>query len=268
MFFSKSETNKTKTIDALIPMIDLFAVLAIVFMIYSSDEIIAAQEKSQETIEQIATEYKKLEEEVAAAEQARQQRREMLAQNAVKSLEEIERELEGALLGVVHGADEPVVAAAAGDDRVLADLAVDHAGFVPGGGDVCEELQFGLVADDTGLAAGSALGARGAEGTVVPIDELPGAVETHGFRQLIGVTGIAIDATIIVADGVVTRAGDHPCEQDPQRLFICGTGFVSADAFLRHQIRVRPRVAGRAILVVDIDHQPVRGGLADRFVQP
>ena len=92
MFANKAETNKGKTIDALIPMIDLFAVLAIVFMIYSSDEIIAAQEKSQETIEEIATEYKKLKEEVAAAEEARQRRRETLAENAVKSLEEIEAE--------------------------------------------------------------------------------------------------------------------------------------------------------------------------------
>ena len=56
MFFSKSDTNKSKSIEALIPMIDLFAVLAIVFMIYSSDEIIASQEKSQEMIEQIASE--------------------------------------------------------------------------------------------------------------------------------------------------------------------------------------------------------------------
>ncbi len=94
MFFSKTDTNKSKTIEALIPMVDLFAVLAIVFMIYSSDEIIASQEKSQETIEQIAADYKKLQEEVAAAEQARQERREILAQNAVKSLEEIEVERE------------------------------------------------------------------------------------------------------------------------------------------------------------------------------
>ena len=48
MLFSKSDSNKSKTIEALIPMVDLFAVLAIVFMIYSSDEIIASQEKSQE----------------------------------------------------------------------------------------------------------------------------------------------------------------------------------------------------------------------------
>ena len=78
MFSNKADTNKTKTIDALIPMIDLFAVLAIVFMIYSSDEIIAEQEKSQRTIEEIATEYKKLQEELAAAEEARERRRELV----------------------------------------------------------------------------------------------------------------------------------------------------------------------------------------------
>ena len=54
----------------------------------------ASQEQSQEMIEQIASEYKKLQEEVAAAEQARQDRREILAQNAVKSLEDIEAERE------------------------------------------------------------------------------------------------------------------------------------------------------------------------------
>ena len=64
MFFSKPGSNKSATIEALIPMIDLFAVLAIVFMIYSSDEIIAAQEKSQEMVEEIAIEYKKLQEEL------------------------------------------------------------------------------------------------------------------------------------------------------------------------------------------------------------
>src|SRR5210317_1831735 len=94
MFSTNSDSNKSKTIDALIPMIDLFAVLAIVFMIYSSDEIIASQEKSQETIEEIAADYKKLQEEIAAAEKARQERREILAQNAVKSLEEIQAERE------------------------------------------------------------------------------------------------------------------------------------------------------------------------------
>jgi hypothetical protein len=94
MFFTKSEPNKPKTIEALIPMIDLFAVLAIVFLIYSSDEILASQEQSQETIEQIARDYKKLQEEVAAAEQARQDRREILAQSAIKSLEDIEAERE------------------------------------------------------------------------------------------------------------------------------------------------------------------------------
>jgi len=94
MFINKADSNKSKTIEALIPMVDLFAVLAIVFMIYSSDEIIASQEQSQETIEQIAIDYKKLQEQVAAAEQSRQERRDMLAQNAVKSLEEIEIERE------------------------------------------------------------------------------------------------------------------------------------------------------------------------------
>jgi myosin heavy subunit len=130
MLFSKSDTNKSKSIEALIPMIDLFAVLAIVFMIYSSDEIIASQEKSQETIEQIATDYKKLQEEVAAAEQARQDRREILAQNAVKSLEEIEAEREQKAKELVNQFTQMLAEqqsqAAVDYERLVAKFEVEH----------------------------------------------------------------------------------------------------------------------------------------------
>jgi len=89
MFFSKSGSNKSKTIEALVPMVDLFAVLAIVFMIYSSDEIVASQERSQETIDKITKEYQTLQDEMQTAEHQREERRRQLTARATKSLAEI-----------------------------------------------------------------------------------------------------------------------------------------------------------------------------------
>ena len=68
--------------EALVPMVDLFAVLAIVFMIHSSEEITITQEVRQRL------------EAIDEAEQARRERRELLAQEASKSLEEIREERE------------------------------------------------------------------------------------------------------------------------------------------------------------------------------
>jgi len=39
MIFDQSNQKESQTIEALVPMVDLFAVLAIVFMIYASDEV-------------------------------------------------------------------------------------------------------------------------------------------------------------------------------------------------------------------------------------
>ncbi len=68
--------------EALVPMVDLFAVLAIVFMIHSNEEITITQEVRQRL------------EAIDEAEQARRERRELLAQEASKSLEEIRAERE------------------------------------------------------------------------------------------------------------------------------------------------------------------------------
>ena len=94
MIFSQSNSKESKTTEALVPMVDLFAVLAIVFMIYSSDEITASQQLSQGKIDQVVSDYEQLQDEIDAAGKARQERREFLASNADKSLEEIEAERE------------------------------------------------------------------------------------------------------------------------------------------------------------------------------
>ena len=67
--------------QALVPMVDLFAVLAIVFMIHSNEEITVAQTEVQEARNAL--------EAFDEAEQARRERRELLANTASKSLEEI-----------------------------------------------------------------------------------------------------------------------------------------------------------------------------------
>jgi hypothetical protein len=67
--------------QALVPMVDLFAVLAIVFMIHSDNEIAETQLEAQEAINRL--------EAIDEAEQARRERRELLAKNASKSLARI-----------------------------------------------------------------------------------------------------------------------------------------------------------------------------------
>ena len=57
MIFDQQDLKESQTIEALVPMVDLFAVLAIVFMIYASDEItiteLTTATKMQEIVETI-----------------------------------------------------------------------------------------------------------------------------------------------------------------------------------------------------------------------
>ena len=70
--------------QALVPMVDLFAVLAIVFMIHSNEEITAAQTEVQEARYAL--------EAIDDAERTRRERRELMANEATKSLEQIQEE--------------------------------------------------------------------------------------------------------------------------------------------------------------------------------
>jgi myosin heavy subunit len=70
--------------QALVPMVDLFAVLAIVFMIHSNEEITAAQTEVQEA--------RYAQEAIDDAERTRRERRELMANEATKSLEQIQEE--------------------------------------------------------------------------------------------------------------------------------------------------------------------------------
>ena len=84
MISNRSGPNQSQFMEALVPMVDLFAVLAIVFMIYSNDEITVTQLEVQEIRERL--------EAIDEVEQARMERRELLAKRASKSLEEIKDE--------------------------------------------------------------------------------------------------------------------------------------------------------------------------------
>ena len=74
--------------QAIVPLVDLFAVLAIVFMIHSDDEITATKLEKDEIVAEVQEVRKRLEA-IDEAEQARRDRREMLAKKASKSLEQI-----------------------------------------------------------------------------------------------------------------------------------------------------------------------------------
>ena len=66
-------------------MVDLFAVLAIVFMIYSNEEIAETKLESAKQIKELVAKLEKEKDEQEA-------RREFLAKKAVKSLQEVKRE--------------------------------------------------------------------------------------------------------------------------------------------------------------------------------
>jgi len=83
----QSDSNKPKTIEALVPMVDLFAMLAIMFMIYSNDEIIYAKQESEVEIQKLTEQVEEV-----AEEQKRIDRRKQLAQQAEKTLEQLKAE--------------------------------------------------------------------------------------------------------------------------------------------------------------------------------
>jgi len=82
----RSGSNQSQTMEALVPMVDLFAVLAIVFMIHSNEEITVTNLEKQEIVARL--------EAIDEAERARRDRREFLAKKASKSLEQIKEERE------------------------------------------------------------------------------------------------------------------------------------------------------------------------------
>ncbi len=95
MISNRSDSKQSESMQALVPMVDLFAVLAIVFMIYSNEEITAAQTEVQEEITAAQTEVQEARyalEAIADAEQTRRARRELMANEATKSLEQIQEE--------------------------------------------------------------------------------------------------------------------------------------------------------------------------------
>jgi len=107
MTFDQADTSESQTIVALVPMVDLFAVLAIVFMIYASEEIhitkIDSASKIQEVVEKIERDSEqriaRLEQESETRMQeledkAENDRATVLAKKADISLEEIKRRQE------------------------------------------------------------------------------------------------------------------------------------------------------------------------------
>ena len=97
MSFNRSGSNQSQFMEALVPMVDLFAVLAIVFMIHSNDEITVTKLETDERMQEIVAEVQEARKRLEAideAEQARIERRELLAKNASKSLEQVKEERE------------------------------------------------------------------------------------------------------------------------------------------------------------------------------
>ena len=74
MIFDQSNQKESQTIEALVPMVDLFAVLAIVFMIYASDEITITELKTATKMQEVVETIDKMKEVVESIEKESQER--------------------------------------------------------------------------------------------------------------------------------------------------------------------------------------------------
>lgn len=166
--------------------------------------------------------------------------------------EEGERDVELTSLAGVHAADEPVVSLASGGGDVLADLAVEDFGFVPGGVDFFKDVEFGF--------------AFVFFRTVIPEEELEGAEVDDGGGELMGAG--CLHPSGVVADGVVGRATEEAGEGEDEIVFGVWHFLISADAFLGEEIGVGAAPAGGAVVIVDVDDHFVFGAFLDGFVEP
>jgi len=87
MIFDQSDQKESQTIEALVPMVDLFAVLAIVFMIYATDEIAITEMTTANKIQEVE---KETEERIqSVVDQYENDPQVVLAKEAEKTLQEV-----------------------------------------------------------------------------------------------------------------------------------------------------------------------------------
>ena len=84
MISNRAGSQQSEFMQALVPMVDLFAVLAIVFMLHSNEEITIAQAEVQEA--RMALDA------VDPLARARRERRELMADQATKTLDQIKED--------------------------------------------------------------------------------------------------------------------------------------------------------------------------------
>ena len=157
------------------PLVDLFAVLAIVFMIHSNEEITAAQTENDERIHEIVAEVQEARntlEAIDELERARRKRRELMANAASKSLEQIreerERQAQELLAQVTEMLATQQSSAAAEYENILGVCAAEAQAAGQDGSGVCGDVadwgHDGLgrgVADESGWLGGRREGRAG-----------------------------------------------------------------------------------------------------------
>ena len=114
------------------------------------------------------------------------------------------------------------------------------------------EVKLGLAAVGVGL--------------VIPEHELQRTVIYHGHGKLVRL-GV-LHPSVEVAQRVVGRSGHVAREGQHRVVPRVGHLLVAAHALLRHKVGIRAAPSRRAVLVVDVYHQPVGGTLLYGLVQP
>ena len=94
MKYDQSDQRESQTIEALVPMVDLFAVLAIVFMIYASDEIAVTELESATKMQEVVETVVKMQKVVETIEQESQKRIAEVEKRSAEKIQEIIEEVE------------------------------------------------------------------------------------------------------------------------------------------------------------------------------
>ena len=89
MIFDQENEEASQTIEALVPMVDLFAVLAIVFMIYASDEITITELTTAKQMQEVAETVEKMQEVVEVIQRESQERIAEVEKESEEKIKEI-----------------------------------------------------------------------------------------------------------------------------------------------------------------------------------
>src|SRR5580698_2406868 len=167
-------------------------------------------------------------------------------------LQEFHRQMQSHAVTISDCAHIPVFATAPREHGILADFAKRHAGFIPNRGEMLEPADLRFTVKIGWL--------------VVPENPLKRAIADNGHGQLMSM-GV-LQAWRVVADRVVSRAGQKSREWNSGVVLRCWKVLVAANTFNGEEVGIGAGVSGGSIGIVDVEHQVMLCGFAHSFCKP